>query len=198
MSSTAAAILSMKMIAAFKPRYLAMVGITAGIPGKTKMGDIIAADPSWDWGCGKFSIVKKKFIFMPSPHQLPLDIGIRNKLKQFALDKVSLLKIKDDWPADKPDHELSLLVGPLASGAAVLADGITVATVKQQHRDLLGIEMETYGVFAAAEEAMSPRPSVFSLKSVVDFADGKKSDLYQKYAAFASAQALRYFVENYL
>lgn len=89
-------------------------------------------------------------------------------------------------------------VGPIASGAAVLADGLTAVNIRGQHRELLGIEMETYGVYVAAEEAPSPRPSYFSLKSVVDFADGKKNDKYQRYASYTSAKALKYFTENYL
>jgi nucleoside phosphorylase len=80
----------------------------------------------------------------------------------------------------------------------LLADGITTERIKQQHRQLLGIEMETYGVFAAAEEATDPRPIAFSMKSVVDFADANKDDCFQKYASFTSAQALKYFVENFL
>jgi nucleoside phosphorylase len=86
----------------------------------------------------------------------------------------------------------------MASGAAVLADGSTVERIKQQHRELLGIEMEAYGVFAASEEAAEPRPTVFAMKSVVDFGDATKDDRFQKYGAYTSAQTLRYFVEHYL
>jgi hypothetical protein len=58
--------------------------------------------------------------------------------------------------------------------------------------------MKTYGVYMVAEEAPSPWPSCFSLKSVVDFADEKKNDKYQRYAFYTSAMALKYFTENYL
>ncbi len=27
-----------------------MLGICAGVKGKTELGDVIVADPSWDWG----------------------------------------------------------------------------------------------------------------------------------------------------
>lgn len=194
----AASILAMKMISAFRPEYLAMAGITAGNPARTKFGDIIAADPSWDWGSGKWIVKDGKLIFLPAPHQLSLSPKIRNMLKQMSADSESLFRIRQNWPADKPSDELSLLVGPLASGASVLADGTTAELVKQQHREILGIEMETYAIFAAAEEAPAPRPTAFSLKSVVDFADGEKDDRFQKYAAFTSAQALKHFTERYL
>lgn len=58
--------------------------------------------------------------------------------------------------------------------------------------------METYGVFVAADEAPSPKPLVFSMKSVVDFGDGLKDDHYQKYAAYTSARSLKHFVEHHL
>lgn len=198
MGMPAASILSMKMITSFRPEYIAIVGITAGVPGRTKFGDIISADPSWDYGSGKWQLIEDKLTFRPSPHQLHLNIGLRNKLKDFATDFTTLNAIKHSWPGEKPDHELRLLVGPLASGASVLADGNTFRMVQLQHRDLLGIEMETYGIFAAAEEVSAPRPSVFSLKAVVDFANGEKDDKYQKYGAFVSAQTLKHFVEKYL
>lgn len=53
MGMPAAAVLSMKMVSTFKPKYLVMAGITAGIVGRVEPGDIIAADPSWDYGSGK-------------------------------------------------------------------------------------------------------------------------------------------------
>jgi nucleoside phosphorylase len=196
MGMPAAAILSMKMITAFRPRHLAMVGIAAGVPGKTKFGDIIVADPSWDWGSGKL-VDDEQVGFEPAPHQLSLTPGLRSKFKLLAADVPALQAIKWSWPADSPEHELSVRIGPLASGAPVLADGSTTERIKQQHRHI-GVEMETYGVFAAAEEATEPRPDAFSMKSVVDFADVNKDDHFQKYAAFTSAQTLKYFVENLL
>ena len=57
--------------------------------------------------------------------------------------------------------------------------------------------MEAYGVFAAADEAPLPIPQAFALKSIVDFADKRKADLQQAYAAYTSANALKHFVENY-
>jgi hypothetical protein len=53
-------------------------------------------------------------------------------------------------------------------------------------------------VYAAAQEASLPQPKVFSMKSICDYADEKKGDEYQAYAAFTSAHALRVFVETFL
>lgn len=199
MGMPASAILAMKMIWTFRPKYLAMAGITAGISGKTKLGDIIVADPSWDYGNGKWIINNGSHAFMPAPHQVSITSTLRTKFRLMSADIGALTRIRHNWMGDKPDHDLSLLIGPVASGASVLADGSTAERIRmQQHKEVLGIEMETYGVFAAAEEAAGPRPTAFSMKSVVDFADGNKDDRYQKYAAYTSAQSLKHFVENYV
>lgn len=198
MGMPAAAVLASKMITNFQPKYLAMTGITAGVSGKTKFGDVIAADPSWDYGSGKWIVENDELVFMPSPHQLHLSFSIRNKLKQFSGDAATLALIREEWMGDKPEHVLSLHVGPLASGASVIADDMTTARVKLQNRNLLGIEMEAYAVFAAADEAKEPRPQAFALKSVVDFADGEKNDKFQKYSAYTSAQALKHLIVNLL
>jgi nucleoside phosphorylase len=89
-------------------------------------------------------------------------------------------------------------LGPVASGASVVADPSFLEEVKLQHRKLLGVEMEAYGVLAAAEESPLPQPKAFSIKSVCDFGDENKNDQFQHYAAFTSASALKIFVERYL
>ena len=73
-----------------------------------------------------------------------------------------------------------------------------VEQIRGQHRKTLGVEMETYGMFVAAEESPEPQPRCFSLKSVCDFADPSKDDAHQAYAAYTSAAALRAFCEGYL
>lgn len=194
----AAAVLATKMISSFTPKYLVMPGITSGYKDKTRVGDIIVINPVWDWGSGKLIKRDSEIIFEPESNQLDLDIEIRNKLKLMAQDNQTLSHIRRNWQAKPPEHELSMIIGPLASGSVVLADHDTHERILKQHRGLLGIDMEAYSVFAAAQEAFIPRPTVFAMKSVADFADGEKNDRYQNYAAYTSSQAVKFFVENYL
>jgi nucleoside phosphorylase/CheY-like chemotaxis protein len=190
MGMPAAAILAMKTIYAFRPKYLAMVGVAAGVFGKANPGDILAADPSWDYGSGKHYRVDGEARFAAAPHQIPLDVGLRSRLKLLSEDDQLLAKIRAEWPGDKPDCPLRIRVGPLASGAAVIADEDRLKQVGEQHRQLLGVEMEAYSIFAAATECSAPRPLPLALKSVCDFGDGNKDDRFQKYAAYTSAQVL--------
>ncbi|TRO30100.1 response regulator [Pseudomonas sp. ALS1131] len=197
MGMPAAAALSMKMIMQFKPRYIIMPGISAGIRGKVELGDVIVADPSWDYGNGKRSLKDKVPMFSAAPHQISLDPFIRKKFEQLSNDATQIATIKAKWPAKCPPA-LSIHIAPLASGAAVLEDPSITEHIQDQHRKVLGIEMEAYGVFSSAQESLAPRPTAIVIKSVCDFADEEKNDDYQDYAAFTSAQALRIFIESYL
>ncbi|HYH07229.1 MAG TPA: histidine kinase [Thermoanaerobaculia bacterium] len=197
MGLTAAAVATTKIINAFKPEYLAMVGIAAGVPSRVALGDVIVADPVWDWGSGKWTAREDVLTFAPAPHQVDLEAMIRNRFRRLASDTVALARIKAGFQGPKPPTELRIRVGPLASGAAVLADGETITRILEQHRYLLGVDMEAYGVMAAAAESAMPRPNAFVVKGVVDFADGKKDDSVQDYAAHCSAHVLRTFVEEF-
>ena len=44
----------------FKPKYIFMAGICAGIEGPVKLGDIIVTEQSWDYGSGKIKDDNKK------------------------------------------------------------------------------------------------------------------------------------------
>ncbi|MEP4247378.1 hypothetical protein [Tateyamaria sp.] len=80
----------------------------------------------------------------------------------------------------------------------MLADGKIIDDIRQlQNRDLLGIEMEIYGAYAAAQQAGFPQPKVLALKGVCDYADKDKHDGAQRFAAFASARTLERFVKKY-
>jgi nucleoside phosphorylase/CheY-like chemotaxis protein len=198
MGMPVAAVIATKMIERFRPRYIAITGMTAGIRDKVEIGDILAADPTWDWGSGKWVVENGEHRFLPAPRQLPLDVTLRAKLRSLGADTAGLNSIRAAWPGERPAHNPTLRVGPVASGASVLADQRTAQAILANHRELVGIEMETYAIFAAAEEASAPRPTALSLKSVVDFADGVKNDRFQPYSSFVSARALQLLAEKYL
>lgn len=198
MGMTAAAVLATKMALTFRPRYLAMVGILAGIRGKCEIGDILVADPSWDYESGKRTLNEGGSTFLAAPHQVGLDSFLRGKMLRMIQDQAVIDAIRRGWMGPQPATSLRMLIGPIASGAAVLEDSTVTENIKQQHRKTIGVEMETYGVLAAAEEMPLPQPKAFSIKSVCDFADPTKNDDHQKYAAYTSASALRCLMESYL
>jgi nucleoside phosphorylase/CheY-like chemotaxis protein len=192
----AAAVAASKLIAQFRPRYIAMPGICAGVRERTRMGQVIVADPVWDYGSGKWVREGRKVKFLHAPQQLALNATVRAAVQRLGTDVATLAVIRAGWPGERPDGELSVHVGPFASGAAVIADGERIASIGEQHRNLLGIDMEAYAVHLAADEAAEPRPLPLVIKTVVDHADEHKGDAHQRYGAHVSAQILRILAET--
>jgi nucleoside phosphorylase len=197
MGMAQAAVLAAKLVLKYRPRCLVMCGICAGVRGEVNIGDVLAANPSWDYGSGKRSIKGGVSTFEPAPEPYKLSTRVRGLLEAIADDKALLNEIRNGFPGAKPASVLELRIGPVASGAAVLADETIIEVLKkQQNRKLIGIEMETYGVLAAGHEVSAPRPESLSIKGVSDYADSTKDDSYRHYAAYASARILRFLVED--
>lgn len=192
------AVLATKMILQFRPELIAMTGIAAGIRGEVNLGDVIVADPVWDYGSGKWTEGPDGEGFLIAPHQLGIDATVRTTFTLLAADTIGLHKIRGEWQGDKPPHPLTLHVGPLASGAAVLASQGVTSSVVAQHRKTLGVEMEAYALYVAAEETVVNKPRAFALKTVVDFADPEKRDTYHRYGAYVSAEVLKYAMAGLL
>lgn len=194
MGMPAATAMAMKAIFRYRPRYIAMVGIAAGVKGH--FGDVLVAEQSWDYGSGKARPPQEgRSIFLPAPSYIPLSPHLKARFQAFALNKTVLRNIQLRWKGPESfEAPLQVLMGPVASGAAVLENPEIVAElVENRNRKLIGVEMETYGVFLAAQQATSPAPQAMSIKSICDFADERKNDEYQRYAAFTSAQYLLEF-----
>jgi nucleoside phosphorylase len=197
MGMISTALLAAKLINRFRPKIIIMTGICAGVREKTNLGDVIFADTSWDWQSGKRIKDSENSQFAMDPHHLSANEFLRSRVQQLQVDRAMLSGIRLGWPSP-PEQELRLLIGPVASGSAVLADGQTVSQIKEQQRTLLGVEMEGYGLFAAAAASDQPMPSAMVVKSVCDFADPDKEDGFQAYAAYTSAQLMWVFLQRYL
>ena len=91
MGMPASAVLASKIIAQFRPRFLAMVGICAGRHGKVGLGDVIVADPCWDWGSGKIDSVGDRPRFRPAPHPSRAGYWILGGVLKEACEDVGLL-----------------------------------------------------------------------------------------------------------
>ena len=150
------------------------------------------ADPSWDYQSGKLT----GGIFEIAPHQLPLLSAIRRRLVETASSGL-LRTFKEAWSGPSPRTDLQAHVGPFASGSLVLADKSRFQELHTQHRQLLGIDMEVYGVYAAASEAPAPTPHAFAIKGVSDFGDETKADDFREFAAYVSAKTFSAFVESH-
>jgi nucleoside phosphorylase len=191
-----AAVSASKLCQALNPKLVVMAGICAGYPKKTSLGDVVAAETSWLWQDGKYSVVDGTPGFQGSPHQVHVSPAV----------KFCLLDMKRDervWNAfGTASRKVGVVVpklvtGPVATSVAVLADAKVRDSIAQtQHRAVVGIDMETYSVYVAAESSHSVAHFV-SLKAVCDGGDKGKDDEYQAYAAEVSAETALAFIKRF-
>lgn len=195
MGMVSTALRSATIISQLRPRLIAMCGICAGVTGKVNYGDVLLADPAWDFQSGKRVRDKENSQFSIAPHQLYPSEKVRSHVQQIRGDHAALTNIASQYPNAPVIPKI--VIGPVASGSAVLADGEVINEIKTQHRELIGVEMEIYGMYAAAYSASKPLPQPFALKAVCDFADPDKGDKHQQYAAYTSANVLRLLMERF-
>lgn len=198
MGMVATATLTTKIISHFKPRYLFMTGITAGVRDKNEYGDVLVVDIAWDYTSGKIVSEDGKEVLQPDPFPLRLSPKLKKIASNIANNEMLLMKIRSNWSGDKPKSVLQVQIGGVASGGAVVESSTIVEGIKKHARKTIGIEMESYAVYYSAENSFEPKPQTMVLKSVCDFADKDKNDNYQKYAAYTSAQVLYHMIVNEL
>src|SRR5581483_8609562 len=187
MGLTAASIVTTQMIMQFKPRIVVMIGIAAGTrDGNKEFGDVLVADPSVDYNSGK--VVRAEGIrgFLPDPYPIGLNPRLRSVLQKYRGLNPVFEEIQEAWDGKLPTRMNALHVGPLGAADQVIDDVTRVLEIQKNWRKLIGVEMETYGVYRACNEAPDPKPRFVSFKAVCDFA-AEKSDSWQEYAAYVAA-----------
>lgn len=194
MGMTASATLTMKLIEQFRPKYIIMPGIAAGAleeSNESQMyGDVILADLVWNYSNGKYvskdkaQIVFGEIGFLPRPTSVEIN---KDLLPYF------------EKAVKSPHNETHVLVGAMASGSTVVANRMVLEKqIKTQFYSTKGLEMEAYGVAYAASHSTEPKPKAIIAKSVCDFADSRKADLYQKFAAYTSCEFVKLMIDEIL
>tara|TARA_R110001606_G_scaffold7202_1_gene31985 strand:- start:630 stop:1871 length:1242 start_codon:yes stop_codon:yes gene_type:complete len=199
MGMCAASVLSMKLIHKFRPKYLIMCGIAAGIKDSCAMGDILINEEAWDGSSGKISVTANgEHLFLPDPRHKVLDEKLKERFLDLKMSRKYLNSISENYTANKPDGTLNTQIGPLASVPAVIQNNKQIEEIQKHSRKLIGIEMESYGVFYSAAHCSDPKPKAISFKSVCDFANEDKNDFWQDYAAYTSANYMYQIIINEL
>lgn len=194
MGMVPAAILTMKTLTSWRPCLVVMCGICAGVRGKANLGDVVVAKHLFDYGSGK---LVGGNVLVPDYEPIPVDDDLCGYAEALACDKAWLRGVKDAWAGAHPDTELQIQVGAMASGSAVVANDAVVHDIQQHKRSLTAIDMEGFGVARAVTSALQPRVPFLVAKGVQDYADDFKDDRYREFAAYASAQFVREFLERY-
>jgi len=196
MGLTAAAIATTQLVLQFRPRLVAMIGIAAGTRsgGKT-FGDVLVADPSVDYNSGKVVFAQGVRDFQPDPYPIGLNPRVRSLLQKYRGTHPVFDEIRKRWRGAVPPERNRLHVGPVGAADQVIDDATRILEIQKNWRKLIGVEMETYGVYRAVYEAPEPKPRAASFKAVCDFA-AEKSDSWQEYAAFMAAEFATEFLKR--
>lgn len=197
MGLSAAAIEATKACYLFHPRYLFMVGITAGRKDKTRIGDVVVPTSVWDYGAGKWIGED----FLPNFQQVATSDIVRHRTR--------VIKNDDEWASATrmaaaeagikiPQHPPKVVEGPFVSGAAVVDSKEIWDHILKQNRKTLAIDMEAYAVALAGHNCLGTKgPEVIIAKSVCDFAIGKNDD-GREYAAFTSVSFMKEYLRRFI
>jgi nucleoside phosphorylase len=198
MGMSPSAVVSQKLISHFRPKMLVMTGICAGIRDKTDIGDILIADPCFEWGGGKWvSDDAGKLTLKTAPYPWRIHDSIREAILDVKSEPKLLGDIYSSYIGKRPENIPKVIIEAMASGSSVLQSSEMLSEIVKQHKNLVGVEMESYSVFTAAEYSESPQPLCVTLKSVCDFGDETKADGYHQYACHTSAQFFYSFVKKW-
>ena len=194
MGMTVAVTLTMKLIEHFRPKYVIMAGIAAGIAvsdvAEQIYGDVLVADTIWNYTSGKFVSPDRTEIrfgnvgFIPRPAVVKVDGKTLEYVKQAAAS---------------PENQCHVHFGVMATGSAVVTSReIVNKQIHSMFKETIGLDMEAYGVVYAAQNATAPRPIPLVIKSVCDYANNEKNDQYQKFAAYTSCEFIKLLLEKFL
>jgi len=172
-----------RLCIAARPKRLVLTGIMGGNADRVGMSDIIGVEETWDYRAGK--ITEKGF--QADTKSQRCDSKLSNTLRSL-LDQDALISMFTAWKGAKPNVLPRVHVGAVACSPAVVADGRVFSDIEAQKRRVLGVEMEAYGCYHAAERLGDIAPEIICIKAVCDLGDKDKADIYQRYCAYLSAR----------
>jgi len=172
------------VISVWNPAYIILAGIAGGIrrPGDDlRLGDVLVPDRIVGYEPAKIR---------------PEGAEPRYEVLQPHWELLQTARGLDprDWAlgitATRPDGYGGRVVpraffGPVFSGEKVLADGATLAGLREHWGKAIGVEMEGLGVAVASYRG---GPGFLMAKAVSDFADAAKDDDWHGYAAESAAR----------
>lgn len=192
MGMSAASALATKATMLFRPRYLIMCGVAAGIRSENEQlyGDVLAPNVVWDYSTGKFVGPDESEIrfgdvgFLPRPQPMYLDLDLMTLMERLS---------------ESGACEFHVQTGPLACGTSVMANSSMVdSTVRSLNPATVGLDMESYSVFLAASHVPDPKPKALVVKSICDYANADKDDRFQAFAAFTASRFVEYLLTQEL
>lgn len=176
-----------------------MTGIMGGIQSKVNEGDIVVADPCYTHESGKYIEDEDKSVeFQPTSTHVNSSAILSSLLYELSLNNTLLKEIYDSYSNTKPSLPPRIHTGPVSSGNAVIANETLLRGIIKNERNLLGVDMEIYGLYRSCFLTPYPAPEFLAFKAISDYADNMKSDEYQDYCFYLTSKLLEHLIKNML
>jgi nucleoside phosphorylase len=180
-----AGFLTNDMLHHWKPHSVLMVGIAAAANPKQTLGDLVVGREVYYYEMGKVIAEGK----IPEPKQIPADSTLLDRAQALPNTPFPIL-------VDRPDETTafpSIEFGVIASGDKVISAESERDKIASVNRKIMAIEMEGYGVTSAAWNSFE-RVRCLVIRSLCDYADNKKDDQWQEYAAAVAASYTKHLL----
>ena len=191
----AASVMASCMYSLFNVHTIFMTGICAGFKrdeyDDIDFGDIFIAESEYDYGSGKLD---ENDEFKKDYKGIECDFDLKTKINTFIEEKHPENLIN----AALESKNMNLMkknplihFRPGACGSYVVANQGFMNKLLETNRKLRGLDMEGYGLYMASHILGK---KCLMIKSVSDFADNNKGDLYHRMCSYSSA----WFLFEYL
>ncbi len=188
MGNVESAMAATQAIDVWNPQYLLLVGIAGGIRDSDRnLGDIVVSEQIVNYEIGKLKssgLENRWDVIKGSPVLLNLARNMRNR--SWAAN--NHVERPDNVPSTPNVH-----FAVVGSGEKVIVDENFSNLISGKWSRMAAVEMESYGVAYAAYKAETA-PHFLMIKSICDWADDSKNDIWQAYCADIAASYVRSLV----
>lgn len=179
MGNAASAAEATRAIDVWSPRYVALVGIAGGVRAQgRRLGDVVVAEQivGYELGAQREKGTERRYDVHRPAHdflQAARMVSLKSWLPKEERPLKSLLRPKVHF-------------GVVASGEKVIRSEAFVKSLSSSWSKLAAVEMEGFGAAVAAYRAPT-LPGMIMVRGIADWADPKKDDRWQAYAADSAA-----------
>lgn len=166
-------------LTAWKPYALIVIGIAFGAnPKKQRIGDVLVAADIMPYDVQKIGDAVQYRAPIP-----PAGDTLLNRFEHAF-----------NWQFKGPNNKnVGVHLGRLLSGSVLINNPAFKAALLADHPTAIGGEMEGAGIWAAAQRN---KTEWIVVKSICDWADGKKNDKFQALAAASAASLCHYVLSD--
>ena len=188
-----AACLSSQIVENFHIKYLIMIGVCGGRYSKdVRLCDVIIPDSIYDFQTGKYERGK----FLPRPRPAKVNNKILVDCSDDIKEKIIKYTKKHFTPGLEKVRNINFHSKTLACGTMVVKTNGYLEGVAKKDDDIVGIEMESFGVIKACENRKDVTALV--IKSVMDYTEVDKNDKDKAMAAYISCKFAYFLIKDHL